>query len=69
MVVMGLFFQGHYYQPNLFDVFFDWVPLTIIGTYFFIHSIRNYYVQKAGEGPSRSHGPKGAMFNFRVKHI
>lgn len=49
MVIMGLFFQTFHYAPNLFDVFFDWVPLTIFGTIFFYEGIRIFYLYRVTE--------------------
>jgi hypothetical protein len=49
MVVMGLFFQSWHYVPNMFDVFFDWVPLTILGMVFFYEGIRSFYVDRVAE--------------------
>jgi hypothetical protein len=43
MVMMGLFHQDQYYQPNLFDILFDWVPLTVIGIIFLTIGIRDFY--------------------------
>ena len=49
MVVLALFYQGWHYEPNMFDMFFDWVPLTILGSIFFYQGIRTFYVDKVGE--------------------
>lgn len=43
MVIMGLLYRDQYYQPNLFDVFFDWVPLLLLGSVFLLMSIRDFY--------------------------
>ncbi|MGD0817441.1 MAG: hypothetical protein ABR986_03470 [Methanomassiliicoccales archaeon] len=49
MVVMSLFFQGWHYSPNIFDMFFDWVPLTILGSIFFYEGIKSFYDSKVEE--------------------
>ena len=49
MVVMSLFYQNWHYSPNSFDMFFDWVPLTILGMIFFYEGIRTFYVGRVTE--------------------
>jgi hypothetical protein len=49
MVVMALFYQDWYYSPNTFDMFFDWVPLTILGSIFFYEGIKSFYSDKVEE--------------------
>jgi hypothetical protein len=43
MVVMSLFYQNWHYVPNMFDMFFDWVPLTILGIIFFVDGVITFY--------------------------
>lgn len=44
MVVMGLFYKDHWYNPNLFDIFFDWLPMVVIGLVFLSFGIREFYI-------------------------
>jgi hypothetical protein len=53
MVVMALFFQDWHYSPNTFDMFFDWMPLVILGSIFFYEGIKSFYDNKV-EGKNRS---------------
>lgn len=56
MVVMGLFYPDHQYQPNLFDVCFDWVPLTVFGLVFVGMSIRDHHISTVeAEGRAGRH--------------
>lgn len=53
MVMMALFQQGWYYRPNTFDLFFDWVPLTVLGSLIFYQGVKSFYVdQISGEKKS-----------------
>lgn len=49
MVIMALFHQNWYYQPNTFDLFFDWVPLMIFGSLIFYEGVRSFYIEKKSE--------------------
>lgn len=54
MVVMALFHQSWYYQANTFDLFFDWVPLTILGSILFYEGVKSFYFdQKAEQSRTR----------------
>ncbi len=53
MVIMAIFQQSWYYQPNAFDLLFDWVPLMILGTLIFYEGVRSFYFdQKSGQSRS-----------------
>lgn len=53
MVIMALSYQGWHYAPNMFDMFFDWVPLVILGSIFLLEGIKSFYVDKIEENRSR----------------
>ena len=65
MVVMAIFHQNWFYQPNAFDLFFDWVPLTILGSVFFYEGIRSFYIDKAEE---RSRSDEVPLLAIKNKH-
>lgn len=46
MVVMGLFHKDQWYNPGLFDIFFDWLPMVIIGTAFLVQGLRDFYLRQ-----------------------
>ena len=46
MVVMALFYQNWHYAPNTFDMFFDWVPLVILGSIFFFEGMKSFYIDR-----------------------
>jgi len=43
MIYQGVFEKGSYYQPNTFDVFFDWATLSIFGSVLFLAMIPLFY--------------------------
>jgi hypothetical protein len=49
MIFMALFHQNWFYQPNTFDLFFDWVPLTILGSLIFYEGVKSFYVESKAE--------------------
>lgn len=55
MVAMFVFHAdaGWWYFPNTFDVFFDWLPLVILGTYFLVSSLLEYYKGAKAEATAR----------------
>jgi hypothetical protein len=65
MVIMALFHQGWYYQPNTFDLFFDWIPLTILGSLIFYEGVRSFYLdQKSGQRRS----DEGPLIAVKKEH-
>jgi hypothetical protein len=65
MVIMALFHQGWYYQPNTFDLFFDWVPLTILGSLIFYEGVRSFYVDLKAE---QSRSKEIAVVTVKKEH-
>jgi hypothetical protein len=49
MVVMGLFYPDYWYRPNTFDLFFDWLPMVFLGSFFFCYGIYTFYQTKVRE--------------------
>jgi predicted glycosyltransferase involved in capsule biosynthesis len=49
MVVMGVLYPDHYYSPNTFDIFFDWLPMVFLGAVFFSYGIYTFYHNKVKE--------------------
>ena len=49
MVVMGLFYKDHFYNPGLFDIFFDWLPMVFLGAFFLLMGIREFYLRRVEE--------------------
>lgn len=49
MIIMSIFYQGWRYSPNTFDMFFDWVPLVILGSIFFFEGIKSFHSEKVRE--------------------
>jgi hypothetical protein len=60
MVVMGLFYKDHYYSPGLFDIFFDWLPMVVIGAFLLLAGIREFYVRRveASAAEARTSGSR-----------
>lgn len=47
MIYQGVFQPGSYYAPNLFDLYFDWLILVILGCFLFGLSCFQFYKQKS----------------------
>jgi len=43
MIFQGVFCQGSYYTPGIFDLFFDWLTLLIVGIIVFYYTISTFY--------------------------
>jgi hypothetical protein len=43
MIYQGTFYPNSFYSPNLFDIFFDWVTLTIFGIILFCYGLFIFY--------------------------
>jgi len=43
MIVQGVFFPTMTYQPNVFDLFFDWLTLCILGVFLFCFAAYRFY--------------------------
>ena len=50
MVIMAIFQQSWYYQPNAFDLLFDWVPLMILGTLIFYEGVKSFSISTRNQG-------------------
>lgn len=53
MLVMGLFHDDQWYNPNLFDIFFDWLPMVLLGGAFLFIGIREFYLHRLQEENTR----------------
>jgi hypothetical protein len=45
MIYQGVFQPGSTYQPNIFDLYFDWLTLVILGAFLFGLSCVEFYRQ------------------------
>jgi hypothetical protein len=43
MIFQGVFVPGSVYAPNLFDVFFDWTMLALLGAIPLAYGLHGYY--------------------------
>jgi len=43
MIYQGVFHPSSYYQPGIFDIFFDWTTLLILGFIIFGFAISLFY--------------------------
>lgn len=46
MIYQGLVHPNSYYSPNLFDIFFDWTSLLILGIIMFYFGLKIYYTKQ-----------------------
>jgi hypothetical protein len=64
MAVMAIFYkgQGWSYFPNAFDLFFDWLPLVILGSFIFLEAMAQFY-------QSRAEKDRSSKANFSLTHL
>jgi membrane-bound ClpP family serine protease len=43
MIYQGIFAQDSVYQPNFFDLFFDWLTLAILGCFVLWFAVSQFY--------------------------
>ncbi len=43
MIIQGVFYPAMTYQPNLFDLFFDWLTLCVLGVFVFCVAVYWFY--------------------------
>jgi hypothetical protein len=43
MIIQGVFYPTMTYQPNLFDLFFDWMTLCVLGVFVFCFAAYRFY--------------------------
>lgn len=43
MLYQGIFHPGSYYVPVLFDLFFDWMTLFVLGTVLFALGVKGFH--------------------------
>ena len=43
MIIQGVFYPTMTYQPNLFDLFFDWLTLCVLGVFVFCFAAYRFY--------------------------
>ncbi len=46
MIYQGVVHPNSYYSPNLFDIFFDWTSLLVLGIIMFYFGLKMYYIKQ-----------------------
>jgi hypothetical protein len=64
MIFQGTFQPGSSYYPNTFDLFFDWLTLTVLGVIVLYLTLLTFFRTKSSENRHSKHVEENHRFNY-----
>jgi hypothetical protein len=64
MIYQGLYVTGSTYAPNLFDIFFDWLVLAILGIFILSFALNTFYHKSCEKCTLDKYSYEDDYFNY-----